>query len=211
MRKTLWIVVILVGALSAYAIWPVVGFYRIVAAVESRNAAALTQLVDFRPLRKSLTKQLLATYLELTGKEKKLGLLGKSIAMGIGSSIVEPIVARLVNEETLMDLLTKGSAAGAAKVPADLVPFSETALRSGWQTWWNSEYGLGDFYVSLPPEKSPDEQFKVKLKLALWQWKLSGIELPDQLRVQLVQEILKKQEKRGEVLWDQTLSMWLSG
>jgi hypothetical protein len=198
MRKTFWIVVILVVAWSAYVIWPVVGFYRIVAAVESRNAAALSQLVDFRHLRKSLTKQLLATYLKLTGKEKKLGLLGKSIAMGVGSSIVEPIVARLVNEETLMDLLTKGSAGGAAKVPGDLIPFSENALRSGWQTWWKSEYGLGEFFVRLPPDKSADEQFKVKLSLASWQWKLSSIDLPDQLRVQLVQEILKKQEK-GEV------------
>ena len=97
-----------------------------------------------------------------------------------------------------MELLTKGSAGGAAKVPGDLIPFSETALRSGWQTWWNSEYGLGEFFVRLPPDKSPDKQFKVKLSLASWQWKLSRIDLPGKLRVQLVQEILKKQEK-GEV------------
>jgi hypothetical protein len=45
-----------------------------------------------------------ATYLELTGK--KLGLIEKSIAVGVGGSIADPIVARLVNAETLLDLLT---------------------------------------------------------------------------------------------------------
>jgi hypothetical protein len=198
MRLALWITIILVVLLGAYAIWPVAGFYRIASAIESRDAAALTKLVNFPSLRKSLTKQLLATYLELTGKEKKLGLFGKSIAMGVGGSIAEPIVARLVNEETLMDLLTKGSAGGGAAVSADCVPFSKSALRSGWQTWCDSEYGLGDFHVRLPPDKSFDEQFRVKLSLTQWQWKLSGIDLPESLRVQLAQEIISRQKNQNE-------------
>lgn len=198
MRWTIWIPLVLVVLLSAYAVWPVLGFYRIASAVESRDAATLTQLVDFRSLRKSLTKQLLATYLKLTGKEKKLGLIGKSIAMGVGGSIVDPIVARLINADTLLDLLTTGKAGEVARVSPELAPFSTTALRNGWQTWWASEYGLGDFYVYLPPEKSPDERFRVKLSLSEWQWKLSGIGLPQPLRVQLVQEILKQQKNQKE-------------
>src|ERR1700687_4181712 len=126
MRWTIWIPLVLVDLLSAYAIWPVLGFYRIASAVESRDAATLTQLVDFRSLRKSLTKQLLATYLELTGKEKKLGLIGKSIAMDVGGSIVDPIVARLINADTLLDLLTTGKAGEVARVSPELAPFSTT-------------------------------------------------------------------------------------
>ena len=198
MRWTLWIAVVLVVVLSAYAIWPVVGFYRIAAAVEFRDAAALTQRVDFPSLRKSLTKQLIATYLELTGQKKKLGLIGTSIAMGVGGSIVDPIVARLVNAETLLDLLTKGNAGEDAGVSPELAPFSTSALRNGWQTWWGSEYRGAYFYVYLPPEKSPDEQFRVRLSLTQWQWKLSGIDLPTPLRVQLVQEILKQQKNQKE-------------
>ena len=133
MRWSLWITVVLVIALSAYAIWPVVGFYRIASAVDSRDAAALTQRVDFPSLRKSLTKQLIATYLELTGQKKKLGILGRSIAMGIGGSIADPIVARLVNAETLLGLLTKGNAGEGAGVSPELAPFSTSALRNGWQ------------------------------------------------------------------------------
>ena len=145
MRWTVWIAVVLLVVLSAYAVWPVVGFYKIASAVESRDTAALTQRVDFRSLRKSLTKQLIATYLELTGK--KLGLIERSIAVGVGGSIADPIIVRLVNAETLLDLLTKGNAGEYASVSPDLAPFSTSALRNGWQTWWDSEYRGGYFYV----------------------------------------------------------------
>src|SRR3954451_16444236 len=104
MRRALWITIVFVVLLGAYAVWPVVGFYRIASAVEARNSTALAERVNFHSLRKSLTKQLLETFLELTGKEKELGLIGSIIAIGVGTSIADPIVARLVNEETLMDL-----------------------------------------------------------------------------------------------------------
>jgi hypothetical protein len=203
MRWTLRIAALLAVLMAAYAVWPVVGFYRIASAVQARDAAALSARVDFRALRKSLTKQILATYLELTGKEKKLGLLGKSIAMGIGGSMLEPIVAQLINEQTLIDLLSKGKtgdgSGGSIKVPTDLAPFSQSALSSGWQTWWASEYGLGDYYLHLPPGKSVGEQFVVRLSLKEWQWKLSGIDLPELMRMQLAQEIVKQQnEKKDE-------------
>ena len=72
------------------------------------------------------------------------------------------------------------------------------ALSSGWQTWWASEYGLGDYYLHLPPGKPVDEQFVVRLSLKEWQWKLSGIDLPEPMRMQLAQEIIKQQKKKEE-------------
>ena len=114
MRWTLRIAAVLAVLLLAYAIWPVVGFARIASAIEARDGAALAKLVDFRALRKSLTKQIVAAYIELTGKEKQLGLMGKTLAVGIGTSYAEPIVAELLNEQTLIDLLTKGEVGAAA-------------------------------------------------------------------------------------------------
>jgi len=198
MRWTLRIAAILAVLLVAYAIWPVVGFYRIASAIEARDAAALSKRVDFHALRKNLTKQIVATYLELTGKEKKLGLLGKTIAIGLGTSYAEPIVARLINEETLLDLLSKGNAGGEAKISAELAPFSKSALKSGWTTWLHSEYRGEDYYVYLPPDKPADKQFKVKLSLSRWQWKLAGIDLPQPLRVQLAKELEKQRESKGD-------------
>ncbi len=202
MRWTFRIAAILLILLLAYAIWPVVGFFRMASAIEAKDAAALGKLVDFKALRKSLTKQILAAYVELTGKEKQLGLLGKTLAVGLGTSYAEPIVAELLNEQTLIDLLSKGEYGGkdgvGAKLPPDLAPFSKSALQSGWNTWWASEYGLGDYYINLPPDKSPDKQFKVKLSLKEWQWKLAGIDLPQPIRIQLAQELMKQRTGKDE-------------
>jgi DUF2939 family protein len=203
MRWTLRIAAVLAILLLAYAIWPVVGFARIASAIEASDGAALAKLVDFRALRKSLTKQIVAAYIELTGKEKQLGLMGKTLAVGIGTSYTEPIVAELLNEQTLIDLLTKGQVGGgggvgAVKVPAELAPFSKSALQSGWRTWWASEYGLGDYYVYLPPDKTPDKQFKVRLSLKDLQWKLTGLDLPQPMRVELAQQLVKQRAEKSE-------------
>lgn len=37
------------------------------------------------------------------------------------------------------------------------------AEQSGWHTWWPCEYGVGDYYVYLPPDKPPDKQFSVDM------------------------------------------------
>jgi hypothetical protein len=203
MRWAIRIAAVLAVLLLAYAIWPVVGFARIASAIEARDGAALAKLVDFRALRKSLTKQIVAAYIELTGKEKQLGLMGKTLAVGIGTSYAEPIVAELLNEQTLIDLLTKGQVGGgggvgAVKVPAELAPFSGSALQSGWRTWWASEYGLGDYYVYLPPDKTPDKQFKVRLSLKDLQWKLTGLDLPQPMRVELAQQLVKQRAEKSE-------------
>jgi hypothetical protein len=129
--------------------------------------------------------------------------MGKTLAVGIGTSYAEPIVAQLLNEQTLIDLLTKGETGGggggaAVKIPAEFAPFSKSALQSGWRTWWASEYGLGDYYVYLPPNKAPDKQFKVKLSLKELQWKLAGIDLPQPMRVELAQQLIKQRAEKSE-------------
>ena len=60
-------------------------------------------------MRKSLTKQLVAAYIAFTGKEKKLGLLGKTFAVGVGTSCAEPMIAQLINEQTLIIYTTRCS------------------------------------------------------------------------------------------------------
>ena len=83
-------------------------------------------------------------------------------------------------------------------MPAEFAPFSANAMKSGWQTWWASDYGLGDYYVYLPPDKPLDERFTVKLSLTDFQWKLAGIDLPEPMRLKLAQELMKRREAAKE-------------
>ena len=74
-------IVLLVG----YWAWPFVGLRTLAGALQARNAAALSEQVDFEYLRRHLTAQIIATYLRITGRESRFGPL----APGIGASIVD--------------------------------------------------------------------------------------------------------------------------
>ena len=74
---------------------------------------------------------------------------------------------------------------------------SSRPISSGWRTWRASEYGLGDYYVYLPPDKASDKQFKVKLSLKEMQWKLAGIDLPQPMRVELAQQLMNQRAERA--------------
>ncbi len=193
MKWTLRITVALAVLLGAYTAWPLLGLYRIANAVEARNPTAVAERVDFNSLRRSLTEQIVATYLRLTGKAVTLGPLGTNLAIGIGATVADPFVARLLNPEALLDFLNKGQVEGAGLSASGVPPINTAALRSAWQVWLNSEYGAGNVYFSLPPGRRATEQFRVRLRLVQWQWKLAGLDLPEELRVRIAQELIKAQ------------------
>jgi Protein of unknown function (DUF2939) len=190
-----WITVLLILLLATYVTWPLVGFYRIASAVESKNAAALAQRVEFPSLRRSLSQQVIAEYLKLTGKDEKLGRFRTGVATGVGAALAAPVIAQFLNAETLLDFLNKGSVKDGAKISSEIPPFSGSSWRNAWQVWWHSEYGLTRFHAYLPPDKPKNEQFKVGLSLRDWRWKLTGIGLPEHLRVQLAQELVRRKNE----------------
>jgi len=97
-------VVLLVG----YWAWPFVGLRALAADLQARNAAALSEEVDFGYLRRSLSGQIIATYLRITGRERQVGPL-HGLAAGVGASIVYPWVSQIVNPENLVELLRGGT------------------------------------------------------------------------------------------------------
>src|SRR6266481_6516384 len=145
MRWGLWITVVLILLLVAYFAWPLVGFYRLASAVEARNAGALAERVEFPSLRRSLSQQVIAEYLKLTGKDKELGRFRTGVATGVGAALAEPVVAQFLTAETLLDFLNKGSVKDGASVSSEIAPFSGSSWRNAWRVWWHSEYELTRF------------------------------------------------------------------
>ena len=207
MRPTLWIFGVLCLALLAYLLWPVMGFYRLDSVIGAKDSAALAEVVDIPAVRQSLIKELVHTYLKMMGKKRekakqpKLTMIEQTVAVRVGTSIAEPIVAQLVNEKTLLDLLSKGhfklkGASGAGKDRVSelsaLAPFTGGNAPNPWQVW-SMEYRGNDVYMYLPPGKPREEQFRVKLNLSGLQWKLSGLDLPKPMLMQLVKEIVGQQ------------------
>ena len=192
MRWALWISFFLGVLLGIYFASPFLALQRIATAVETRDAVAITERIDFPALRRSLTKQIVATYQKLTGKKFPLGAVGQRFAV----SLADPIVARLMTVTAVLDLLQKGDAGNNVKVQIDRAPFSSASLKSIWQLWLNSHQWGRDFYIHLPPEGSRNEQFRVHLRLSQWRWKVVGIDLPESLKEKLAQELVELTRER---------------
>jgi hypothetical protein len=62
MKFIRWLVIICVVFLLAYGASPYFSFWRFTAAVQSRDAAAISARVDFPAVRASLKKQLVARF-----------------------------------------------------------------------------------------------------------------------------------------------------
>lgn len=186
----LTIVLVAVGYLLAS---PFVGLAHLRSAIDARNASALSERIDFQRLRNSLGQQIVSTYLKITGKSAQLGQLGTSIAIGVGASMAEPLLADLVNPEMMLDLLSgSGISAASLQIPAGLGPFSKDAVGSAWQIFINTEYGIGNFYISLPTSTAATEQFRLRFQVLQWNWKITAIDLPERLRVELAKELQRR-------------------
>jgi hypothetical protein len=65
-------------------------------------------------------------------------------------------------------------------------------LNIAWSAWLSSEYGLGRFSIWLPPGIAESNQFRLRMQLLQWRWKVTGIDLPDKLRDQIARELANK-------------------
>jgi len=193
MKKTLVVTIVLIALAGGYTAWPIAGLHRIAGALDARNAQALDNLVDYRLLRQSLTGQIVQTYLKLTGKDQPPQTLRSQIVTGLLATVADPIVAKLINSETLLDLLGKGwpESVLPGEPPAAIHGITRATLGNAWQIFLDAEYSGIKFYVTVPVTSPPPEQFRLHLELIQWKWKLTGIDLPEAVRVRIAQEIIK--------------------
>lgn len=188
MKRLILTFLVLLALLIGYWAWPLFALRGLAADLQALNAAAVNEEVDYARVRRSFTEQIVSAYLRVTGRASKLGALGPLL----GASIVDPWVSQIVTPENLADLLrgrTVSSELGPISFRFGDLPFS---LNIAWNTWLSSEYGLGRFSIRLPPSAAEPNQFRLRMQLLRWRWKLTGIELPENLRDQIARELAKK-------------------
>lgn len=192
--KRFWLVFLLfVVLLVAYWAWPFFGLRSLAVDLQSRDAAALNEQVDFVRLRRSFTEQIVGAYLRVTGRANKLGTFGTALASAAGATIADPWVAEIINPENLIELLRGRSVStelGATSFNVGGLP--GLSFRTALSAWLNTEYWLGHFSIGLPIDAPAAEQFRLRLQLLNWRWKLTGIQMPQKLSDQLAQELAKK-------------------
>lgn len=174
-----------------FAVSPYVALYNLARAVEARDVAAIRERVNFRAVRLSITKQIVTDYLVSIGKGRELSASDRSLAAGVGATIADPLVAKLVTPEALLDLLDDGWPEGVVPgKPPGSGGLGVNALKDAWRVFAASETrGFRVVRVPLPPEKPPEEQFRLQLRFQHLAWRLTGVELPAALRQRLVKEL----------------------
>ncbi len=176
---------------AAYTAWPFVDLYRLVHALERQDLAELRRRVEFRTVTASLNRQILQSYLQLSGKAAQLGPFGQ-LLIGAASTQVDQAIEGLSGPKQLVEIMTADEAppSGPDNAP-QLLPRN---FRDAWNLYSNSEYSFDDFYVTVPPSRPEAQSFRIRLRLIRWTWKLHEIQLPDELRARLARRIMTATE-----------------
>ena len=196
MRTTIIAIVVLVLALAGWLAWPFVGLYDFARAAQSGDVARIEQRVDFASLGRSLSGQIVQTYARLAGVPVDRG----SLIAGLASAVADPVMARLLTRAALAELLQNGwPKAVLGDPPADFRRPNWNTPGDAWQLYESSEYGIGEFRLRLPVDAPREKQFRIHLALRGWSWKLTGLDLPQELQERLARELMKQQEKLGAI------------
>src|SRR5204862_6369129 len=141
--------------------------------------------------------QIVQSYARLAGVPVDRG----SLIAGLASAVTDPIVARLLTRAALAELLQNGwPKTVLGDPPADFQRPNWNALGNAWQLYANSEFGLGEFRIKLPVDAPRERQFRIRLGLRGLSWKLTGLDLPQELQERLARELMKQEGKLGAIL-----------
>ena len=197
MRRWIWIVGALVVIGLACWAWPLIGAAQLAQAAQSGNAADVVDRVDTGRLRRSLARQIAAAYLDTTGRGKKMGSFGRSVAGAAITTVADPYVAELLTPENLTALLQHGRV-NQVKLGQQTVavkgeiPTFAGLLNGNWLSLVTGSYfdQVTDFVIPVDGGHGADDQFGVHMHLDGVTWKLGGLDLPAPLVDEMARSIL---------------------
>jgi hypothetical protein len=196
---TLRVTFILFLAWVIFMISPFVALYDLAKAVEARDTARISERVNFRALRTSLSRQIVGEYLKTPNGAQEFSGLDRQMAMNAGSAVLNPLVEQLVTPEALLDLLEDGwpqqAAGDATGSPATPIRFDLGSIGQAWRLFITSEtQGFRSITIPYPNSVPKERQFRLTLRLSGTTWRLTGVELPQALRENLAKRAVRKTE-----------------
>jgi len=149
-------------------------------AARAGDGAAVLDRTDVQGLRRSLTDQIVRTYLERIGTSRKVSAMEKMLVNTYGASIADAMVAKMLTADKLTQMLKSGNL-DAPGVPS----FAGLPALGNLHTEnWLSLLGRLNFIqpvllgIRISDNSDPDGYAAINLHYEGLDWKLSGIELP---------------------------------
>jgi len=176
-----------------FMVSPFVALYDLSKAIEARDVARITERVNFSALRVSLARQILGEYL----KAQDLNGLDQQVATRAGSAALNPVLEELITPQAVIDLLDDGRLQQSAGAPGSSglffpLSFDAPSLTKAWQTFIMSEsQGFRSITIPLPVDEPKDRQFRITLRLSGTTWRVTGIDLPEPLKEELIKRASK--------------------
>ena len=187
MRKTAIVASLLGLVWVGYLAWPIYSLVKFTRALERGDYATVVEHVDFAAVRGSLAEQLLDTYLKQSGKQ--VSPLVRGIARS-ATSVAEPVIGRIVTPQALTEFLRTGwPKTVVAERPSDATGLTSDNLGTAWHIFASADYGIRRFEIAIPAAVPASRQFRFSFHLRQWRWQLSGIGLPESIRILLVEAL----------------------
>ena len=190
MRNVIRGAIALVILVAAYWGWALAGAAQLASAASRGDAEAVIERIDLKGLSNSLSSQISRAWLEQNPELQKLLALKGGGGVVVNAAAAEMLLRAFLTPENLAALLNQGAGAGGHDTGALLrMPALGEAFRGGGliETVTHSYFdGPRSFVVGLD---SPDGRYGVHMNLSGATWRLSGLDIPDQVTARVARQI----------------------
>lgn len=205
MMRLWWIPIVLVLAWFAYTLTPFWMLYDLARAVQARDVGYVERHVNFRTLRQSMIRQVAAAASQPRGEpgaEVEVSR-DRQRLVEAAAALAEPLTESLVTPQSVVDLLDDGipqslnlgpPPSGGAGAPPDglrietlrrLIPYYLASEMRGFRT----------VVIAVPPEAPRARQFRLRLRIRGFSWRLVEIELTDDLRSRIAAKVARARSR----------------
>jgi hypothetical protein len=189
MTWTLRASAVLLALWIAFSVSPLISLYNLERAVQANDIDGVRRRLNLRALRMSLLRQTVQAALD-TAKGRELDPARRQAVTEAAMGFADPIVAGLVTPEAIGELIRTG---WTERLPLErrggAVGLRIGSLAQLWSFYVRSEWrGFRTYVLAYPLHVAADAQYRLRLRLSGARWRLVDVELPADLKRQLVQE-----------------------
>ena len=192
MRKLLGAAVVLVVLVAGWWAYALAGAAELASAASRGDVESVARRTDWPALTRSLSGQIAHAFLDQNPQFRKLLGIEQEFVGSAGAGAAEALLRQMLTPQTIAELLDKGRAALPGAGGAEWrMPALGEAFRNGvWQAVKSSRFdGPASFVVGL---NGPDGRYGVHLHLSGATWRLSGLDVPEDVSARLARLIAER-------------------